>query len=363
MSTQTSCVRQVRRDTYRTIYASYVAITGSTDGAILLDLVVKLTDSAAQYAREVRAENEARKKEGLKPLHSPDGSLYHTAEEYAKWSAGALTVNQIKKLWPILEGKGIVKNLGRHPELQWSSTVMRRLDVEKVNKLLKEYEDSLGKAKRPAPECETALSLERNGSPASAKSHALLITQLDIQSEIQREGEGSYLNSTQPPAAPTRNQAPPFEDFSDNSNELEPLKREIGKACGIRKSADVRTEDELSRQAITLKAQRITPEAIRETVKANPSKVFKLKFFAEDILGLHAVTWRAAEPEPEDLRTCKADNCVGGTVREWLESGKYRDRQCPECKGKGKVPVQIRARQEEAARRRAAANVDQLLSF
>ena len=171
------------------------------------------------------------------------------------------------------------------------------------------------------------------------------------------------MNSTQPPAARSPQQAPPFEDFSDNSNELEPLKREIGKACGIRKSADVRTEDELSRQAITLKAQRITPEAIRETVKANPAKVFKLKFFAEDILGLYAVTRRAAEPEPEDLRTCKADNCVGGTVREWLESGKYRDRTCPECKGKGKVPVQIRARQEEAARRRAAANVDQLLSF
>ena len=230
-----------------------------------------------------------------------------------------------------------------------------RIDEEKLQEML----DGL-----PQSSMRKSRILERGKPADKIASFPQSINEQQITSEITtQKGKRTELSIAKPPAARTPQQAPPFEDFSDNSNELEPLKREIGKACGIRKSADVRTEDELSRQAITLKAQHVTPEAIRETVKANPSKVFKLKFFAEDILSLHAVTRRAAEPEPEDLRTCKADNCIGGIVREWLESGKYRDKQCPECKGKGKVPVQIRARQEEAARRRAAANVDQLLSF
>ena len=364
MSTQTSCVRQVKRDTYRTIYASYVAITGSTDGAILLDLIVRLTDSALQYAREVRSENEARKKEGLKPLHTPDGSLYHTNEDYAKWSAGALSVNQLKKLWPILESKGIVKNLGRHPEYQWSSIVMRRLNVEKVNELLKVYENTLGRSKRPSPECETALPLESNDSPASAKPPSLLITQIDIQSGIQREGEGSYLNSTLKPAARTPQQAPPFEDFSENSDILEPLKREIGKACGIRKAPDFRTDDQLSTQAHILKAQGVTPEAVREIVKANPTKIFKIKFFAEDILALHAATRRADEPEPEPqeeaYKMCKALNCVSGIQRTYRD-GEPIDRRCPECKGKGKVTLRVRQRQDAEAARRPV--VDQTISF
>lgn len=364
MSTQTSCVRQVKRDTYRTIYASYVAITGSTDGAILLDLIVRLTDSALQYAREIRAENEARKKEGLKPLHSPDGSLYHTSEEYAKWSAGALSVNQVKKLWPILESKGIVKNLGRHPEYQWSSTVARRLNVEKVNELLKAYENTQGRLKRPAPECETARPLERNGSPAVANSPALLITQLDIQSGIQREGEGSYLNSTRKPVARTPQQAPPFEDFSEETNELEPLKHEIGKACGIRKTPDFRTDDQLSTQAHVLKAQSVTPEQVREIVKANPTKIFKIKFFAEDILALHAATQRQDEPEPEPqeeaYKLCKAYSCVSGIQRTY-ENGQPIDRRCPECKGKGKVTLRVRQRQDAEAARRPV--VDQTISF
>ena len=362
MSTQTSCVRQVKCDTYRTIYASYVAITGSTDGAILLDLVVKLTDSALQYAREIRAENEARKKEGLKPLHSPDGSLYHTSEEYAKWSAGALSVNQVKRLWPILESKGIVKNLGRHPEYQWSSTVARRLNVEKVNELLKAYENTQGRSKQPAPECETARPLERNGSPAVANSPALLITQSGIQSGIQREGKGPYLNSTHKPVARTPQQAPPFEDFSENSDVLELLKREIGKACGIRKTPNWQTEDQLSTQAHILKAQSIASKTIREIVKANPTKIFKIKFFAEDILALHAATRRADEPEPQEeaYKMCKAYNCVSGLQRAY-ENGQPIDRRCPECEGKGKVTLRVRQRQDAEAARRP--QIDQTISF
>lgn len=230
-----------------------------------------------------------------------------------------------------------------------------RIDEEKLQEML----DSL-----PQSSMRKSRILERGKPADKIASFPQAINEQQITTEITtQKGKRTELSIAKPPAARTPQQAPPFEDFSDNSNELEPLKREIERACGITVVPDHQTEDLISRAALALKVQRFTPQRIREIVKANPTKSYKPKFFAEDILSLHAVTQRASESEPEDLRTCKADNCVGGTVREWLESGKYRDKQCPECKGKGKVPVQIRARQEEAARRRAAANVDQLLSF
>ena len=177
--------------------------------------------------------------------------------------------------------------------------------------------------------------------------------------EYQKKGEAHGKTAV----ARTPQQAPPFEDFSENSDALEPLKREIGKACGIRKSPDFRTDDQLSTQAHILKAQGVTPEQIREAVKANPTKPYKLKFFAEDILALHAATRRADEPEPEadHWTACGARDCIAGTVRKYRADGGYEDSRCPDCKGKGRVTLRVRQRQNAEAVRRPV--TDQTLSF
>lgn len=222
-----------------------------------------------------------------------------------------------------------------------------RIDEEKLQKMLD---------KLPQSSMRKSRILERGKPADKIASFPQAINEQQITTEITtQKGSGSYLNSTNAPASRTPKQAPPFEDFPEETNELEPLKREIGKACGIRKSADYRTEDELSRQAHTLKAQSVTPEQIREIVKANPAKVFKLKFFAEDILGLHAVTRRATDPEPyveEAYKICRAENCISGTQRIRLEDGSHRDVRCTECKGKGKVTARVHAKQMAAAAKR-----------
>ena len=210
-------------------------------------------------------------------------------------------------------------------------------------------------------------AVQKLNYPPSSKNEPHIRKEEKINS-IKKKGEekgGVKLEYAQNrPAARTPQQAPPFEDFSENSDILEPLKREIGKACGIRKSPDFRTDDQLSTQAHILKAQGVTPEAIREIVKANPTKIFKIKFFAEDILALHAATRRQDEPEPEPqeeaYKMCRALNCVNGIQRTY-ENGEPIDRRCPECKGKGKVTLRVRQRQDAESARRPV--VDQFLSF
>ena len=227
-----------------------------------------------------------------------------------------------------------------------------RIDEEKLQEMLNSLPQSSMRKSR---------ILERGFPADKIGGFPQAINEHDITSEITSErGKVSYLSGNGKPATRTPQQAPPFEDFSDKSDVLEPLKREIGKACGIKSSADYRTEDQLSTQAHILKAQNVTPEQIRETVKANPTKVFKIKFFAEDILSLHAATRRQVEPEPqqdEAFKLCKALECVNGMVREFAGDGSFFDRRCPECKGKGKVTLRVRLKQDEAAARRPVQQV------
>lgn len=93
----------------------------------------------------------------------------------------------------------------------------------------------------------------------------------------------------------------PSDDFSTSlASELSPLKNIVASACGVKRKGHWQTDDEITTQALALRTQGVSAEEAAQIVKSNPAKIFKLKFFAQDILGFKAAAQRQnAQPQPQ----------------------------------------------------------------